>query len=105
VIAAWRRTIVAAGGITACTQPLLRRLTPGVRLERKPRSRNHKDDAGAANLHSLLAAYGAIDARRELPLPGIRQMTGYGALHNWRDAVQFPESKDKLPYRSQPQHG
>jgi hypothetical protein len=70
VIAAWRRTIVAAGGITASTQPLLCRLTSGVRLERKPRSRNHKDGAGAANLHSLLAAYGAVGERRELRMRG-----------------------------------
>ncbi len=72
VIAAWRRTIVAAGGITASTQPLLRRLTSRAPLENewKPRSRNHKDGAGAANLHSLLAAYGAVGARRELRMRG-----------------------------------
>jgi len=72
VIAGWRRTIVAAGGITASTQPLLRRLTSRAPLEneRKPRSRNHKDGAGAANLHSLLAAYGAVGARRDLRMRG-----------------------------------
>ena len=72
VIAAWRRTIVAAGGITASTQPLLRRLTSRAPLENewKPRSCNHKDGAGAANLHSLLAAYGAVGARRELRMRG-----------------------------------
>jgi len=72
VIDASRRTIVAAGGITASTQPLPRRLTSRVRLEieGKPRSRNHKDGAGAANLHSLLAAYGAVGARRELRMRG-----------------------------------
>ena len=68
MIAAWRRTIIAAGGITASTQPLLRRLTSRAPLENewKPKSRNHKDGAGAANLHSLLAACGAVGARREL---------------------------------------
>ena len=47
--------------LDALTQPLLRRVTSRARLENesKPRSRNHKDGAGAANLHSLLAAYGA----------------------------------------------
>jgi hypothetical protein len=72
VIAAWRRTIIAAGGITASTQPLLRRLTSRAPLENewKPRSRNHKDGAGATNLHSLLAAYGAVGARRELRMRG-----------------------------------
>ncbi len=70
VIAAWRRTIVAAGGIDASMRPLLRRLMSRVGLERKPRSRNHKDSAGAANLHSLLAAYGAVGARREFRMRG-----------------------------------
>ena len=71
-IAGWRRTIVAAGGITASTQPLLRRLTSRAPLEneRKPRSRHLKDGAGAANLHSLLAVYGAVGARRELRMRG-----------------------------------
>lgn len=71
-VAAWRRTIVAAGGITASTQPLLRRLTSRAPLESewKPRSRNHKDDAGAANLHSLLAVYGTVGAQRELRMRG-----------------------------------
>jgi hypothetical protein len=67
MIAGWRRTIVAAGGIAASTQSLLRRLTLRVRFgnERKPKSHNHKDGAGAANLHSLLAAYGAVHVWRE----------------------------------------
>jgi len=30
---------------------------------------------------------------------------GSVALRNWRDAAQFPESKDKLPLQSQPRHG
>ena len=58
--------------LDALTQPLLRRVTSRARLENesKPRSRNHKDGAGAANLHSLLAAYGAVGARRELRMRG-----------------------------------
>jgi hypothetical protein len=45
---------------------LLRRLKAGARLgkERKPKSSNREDGAGAS-LHSLLAAYGAVHARRK----------------------------------------
>ena len=65
-IAGWRWTIVAAGGIDASARPLLHRLTSRVRLrnDRQPKSRNRKGGAGAS-LHSLLVAYGAVQARRE----------------------------------------
>lgn len=67
MIAAGRKTIVAAGGIDASMQPLLRQLKSWARLgnARKRVSRNRRDDPGAANLHSLLAAYGAVHVRRE----------------------------------------
>jgi hypothetical protein len=62
-IAAWRRAIITAGGIDANLQPLVRRLARRFNSEhkapREPRKR-------AAELPSLLAAYGAVRARRDL---------------------------------------
>jgi hypothetical protein len=69
MIASWRWTLVAAGGIDASARPLLRRLISRARLgnDRQPKSRNRKGGTGAS-LYSLLAAYGAVHARRKEPM-------------------------------------
>jgi len=60
-IAAWRRAIITAGGIDASLQPLVRRLARRFNIEDKAPPKRRKC---AAELPSLLAAYGAIHARR-----------------------------------------
>jgi hypothetical protein len=99
LIAGWRRAMVAAGGIIASTQPLLRRLTSRAPLGngRKPRNRNHKDGAGATNLHSLLAAYGAVGARREL-----RMRAGSGPYMPSAVSSNSVSSNSKSPSRTWP---
>jgi hypothetical protein len=68
IIGAWRRTIVTAGGIDASLQPLVRRLARRLDIDDEPAPRSRKRAAGApaAELTSLLAAYGAVHARRRL---------------------------------------
>jgi hypothetical protein len=66
VIAGWRRMIVAAGGTTPVLEPLLRRLAS--------RTGRRKNGALAADLGSLLSAYGAVRARKEF-----RKRNGSGA--------------------------
>jgi hypothetical protein len=70
IIAGWRRSIVAAGGIAASGEPLLRRLMSRLHIEddRQPRRRNYKGGGHTADLHSLLAAASAVHARRELQI-------------------------------------
>lgn len=66
VLAAWRRAIVTAGGIDASLQPLVRRLARclDIEAESPPRRRKRATGEPAADLRSLLAAYGAIHARQ-----------------------------------------
>ncbi len=60
-IAAWRRAIITAGGIDANLQPLVRHLARRFNSEHKAPPNRRKR---AAELPLLLAAYGAIHARR-----------------------------------------
>lgn len=64
-IAGWRRAIVTAGGTDASLQPLLRRLARRLNIEDEAPEKSRKRAAGepAAELGSLLAAYGAVRAR------------------------------------------
>ncbi len=66
VIAAWRRTIVTAGGIDASLRPLVRRMARRLDAEDDAPLRSRKRAAveRAAEFNSLLAAYGALHARR-----------------------------------------
>lgn len=98
-LAGWRRTIVAAGGIDAITRPLLRRSTSRALLEkeRQPRSRDHKAGAGAANLRSLLAAYGAVHARQEF-----RKRSGSGAYISSAVSSDAASSNSKSASRPSP---
>lgn len=68
LIVAWRRAIVTAGGIDASLQPLVRKLAHRLDIEEEELSRSRKRAAGepAAELKSLLVAYGALHARRGL---------------------------------------
>jgi hypothetical protein len=68
VIAAWRRAIVTAGGIDASLQPLVRHMARRLDTEDEAPLRSRKRAVGerAAELNSLLAAYGALHARRGL---------------------------------------
>jgi hypothetical protein len=62
----YRFAVAAVGAGVFSLGEAAPRLMSRVRLERTPRSRDHRDGARAANLHSWLAAYGAVGARREL---------------------------------------
>jgi hypothetical protein len=103
--------------LDALTQPLLRRLTSRARLENesKPRTRNHKSGVGAANLDSLLAAYGtrrrparASDAWRLEFLCVIRRVFQLGVLElhlpfeNLTVVFDKPQGAVEIDVRSRP---
>lgn len=66
-VAAWRRSIIAAGGAAPALEPLLLRLAQGwpVRSEARPERSRRGGGAEVVDLHSLLSAYGAVNVRRE----------------------------------------
>jgi hypothetical protein len=67
VVAGWRRMMVAAGGATPTLEPVRRPPAPKwpSATEGGPKRRDHKSPSHAADLRSLLAAYGAVCAARE----------------------------------------
>ena len=100
-VAAWRRSIIAAGGTARAVEPLLLRLTQGwpVRSEARPKRSRRGGGAQAVDLHSLLSAYGAVNMRRERQAAGHSKLqvssassSSMAASNSWSPSSEIPKA-------------